>query len=52
MDNLDANVESLIGTFNDTVVTDTVVPTETVVPETVVPETVVPQMEIGIIFNN
>ena len=42
MDNLDANVESLIGTFNDTVVTI----------ETVIPETVVPQIEIGIIFNN
>ena len=41
MDNLDANIESLIGTFNDTVVADTVVP-----------ETVVPQTEIGIIFNN
>ena len=47
MDNLDANVESLIRTFNDTVVTDTVVTTETVVPQTVVQ-----QMEIDIIFNN
>ena len=51
MDTLDANVESLIGTFNDTVVTDMVV-TDTVVTDTVVPETIVPQTEIGIIFNN